>query len=69
MVALPRVGSAVRAGNRSLVRRIPYFDARGRVHPLAVELERLASALDEVKLLLQVVLLRLVVLIDEPTAP
>src|SRR5262245_10326924 len=42
--------------------------ARGCVHPLAVELERRAPALDEVKLLLQVVLLRLVVLVDEPIA-
>src|SRR6266511_2372997 len=42
--------------------------ARGCVHPLAVELERRAPALDEIKLLLQVMLLRLVVLVDEPIA-
>src|SRR6266496_3840181 len=42
--------------------------ARGGVHPLAVELERRAPALDEVQLLLQVMLLRLVVLVDEPIA-
>jgi len=42
--------------------------ARGRVHPLAIELERRAPALDEIKLLLQVMLLRLVVLVDEPIA-
>ena len=43
--------------------------ARGCVYPLAVELERRAPALDEVKLLLQVMLLCLVVLVfDEPIA-
>src|SRR5215831_5463831 len=42
--------------------------ARGCVHPLAVELERRAPALDEVELLLQIMLLRLVVLVDEPIA-
>src|SRR3954453_13028207 len=42
--------------------------ARGCVHPLAVELERRAPALDQVKLLLQVMLLCLVVLVDEPIA-
>src|SRR5262245_19293023 len=42
--------------------------ARGCVHPLAVELERRAPALDEIQLLLQVMLLRLVVLVDDPIA-
>src|SRR5262245_45831946 len=42
--------------------------ARGCVHPFAVELERRAPALDEIKLLLQVMLLRLVVLVDDPIA-
>src|SRR5262245_47220394 len=42
--------------------------ARGCVHALAVELEGRAPALDEIKLLLQIMLLRLVVLVDEPIA-
>src|SRR5262245_54581681 len=42
--------------------------ARGCVHALAVELERRAPALDEIQLFLQVMLLRLVVLVDEPIA-
>src|SRR5262245_66514339 len=42
--------------------------ARGCVHPLAVELERRAPARHEIQLLLQVMLLRLVVLVDEPIA-
>src|SRR5439155_18697776 len=39
-----------------------------RVHPLAVELQRRAASLDEVELLLQVLILRLVVLVDDPVA-
>src|SRR5919108_987164 len=42
--------------------------AGGRVHPLAVELERGAAALDEVQLLLLVLVLRLVVLVNDPVA-
>ena len=42
--------------------------AGGRIHALAVELERRPAPLDEVELLLQVLLLRLVVLVDEPVA-
>src|ERR671922_2239388 len=42
--------------------------AGGRVHPLAVELERGAAALDEIQLLLLVLVLRLVVLVDDPAA-
>src|SRR5215471_9506404 len=42
--------------------------ARGCVYPLAVKLEGRVPALDEIKLLLQVMLLRLVVLVDEPIA-
>src|SRR6185312_14387775 len=76
LVRLPR-SSAERNDRRSrlLSERCPLNGgaskdecARGCVHPLAVELERRAAALDEVKLLLQVMLLRLVVLVDEPIA-
>jgi hypothetical protein len=42
--------------------------AGGRVDPLAVELERGATALDEIQLLLGVPVVGLVVLVDDPVA-